>query len=144
MRLIHTSDRAQQAAALHTIHELIDGGFAGLDCYDHQIFVVDAPTREQHDHADVALDLLGASFRQVGPFGGHASRLECHLPTWVRAELGLDRQGAPELIVPLASRAVTRRRDQLRSLDPTAPELMLTEAATLDVLIDDIRNGARV
>lgn len=141
MKLVTATDRAQQAAAIHTIQELIDGGFAGLDCYDHEIFVVDAPTEGQRDHADVALDLLGASFRQVGTFGGKPVRLECHLPRWVRAEFRLDEPGAPELIVPLASRAVIRR-EQLRQLDPTASEATLMGAATLDVLIDDVTRGA--
>jgi hypothetical protein len=144
MELVQATDPAHKKAAIHTIRELIDGGFAGLDCYDHEIFVVDAATPEQRDNADVALDVLGASFRQVGPFGSPAVRIECHLPRWVRAEFHLDEPGAPELIVPLASRAVIRR-EQLRELDPTASEATLAQAATLDVLIDDIaRNGATV
>lgn len=109
MKLIF--DNAAKKAALNTLRELLDSGLAGLDCYDHDIFVVDAPTRLQLDYADVALDILGASFRQVGAFGSPPARIECHLPRWVRAELGLDSPEAPELIVPLASRGV--RLDQL-------------------------------
>lgn len=129
-------DRAVQVAAINTVQELMDAGLAGLDCYDHEIFVVDAPP-EQRDLADVALDNLGATFRQVGPFGAVPTRLECHLPRWVRAELRLDVTGAPELIVPLASRAVTRR-EELRMVDPTASETTLTATAVLHTLIDDV------
>lgn len=103
LRLV-TDDRATRAAALATIRELIGAGLAGVDTYDDDIFVVDAPTRVQLDNADVALDVLGASFRQVGPLGVWAPRIECHLPREVRRELGLDLPGAPRLLTPLCSR----------------------------------------
>jgi hypothetical protein len=111
MRLVNSADRAQQAAAINTIRELLDSGIAGLDCYDTEIFVVDAPAKEIRDNADVALDVLGASFHRDGAFGATRGVLQCWLPRWVRVELDLERRDAPRLIVPLASRAV--RLDQL-------------------------------
>jgi hypothetical protein len=95
------TDNATRAAALKTIRELLASGLAGNDCYDHDVFVVDAPTRELRDHAEVALDVLGAAFLK-----DNRASIRCELPRWVRAELGLDGPDAPELIVPLASRAL--------------------------------------
>jgi hypothetical protein len=100
-----TTDRPAQAAAINTLRELIATGLAGLDCYDPDIFVVDAPD-EQRDHADVALDNLGAMMLRDGAFGIHRRVLQCRIPEWVRAQLDLNRVDAPQLIVPLASRAV--------------------------------------
>lgn len=104
MKLV--TDRATQAAALNTIRELIAAGLAGLDCYDRDIFVVDAPTAEIRDNADVALDHLGAQMIRDGAYGAPRSMLQCRLNTWVRRELDLDRLGAPEIVVPLASRGL--------------------------------------
>src|SRR5690242_8125131 len=84
MRLIY--DRAAQKAALRTIQELIDCGLAGLDCYSHDIFVVDPPDQTIRDRADVALDILGAEFHRQGAYGAPRGMLQCRLPHWVRAE----------------------------------------------------------
>lgn len=103
MRLVF--DRAAQKAAINTIRELIDAGLAGNDCYQHEIFVVDAP-QVQRDLADVALDILGAPQYRQGAFRSERHVLQAQLPHWVRVELDLDKPGAPEIVVPLCSRAV--------------------------------------
>lgn len=103
-------DNAAKAAAMNTLRELMACGLAGNDCYDPDIFVVDAP-QDQRDLADVACDILGGSFHRDGAFGAPVGALQVRLPHWARVELGLDRRDAPTLIVPLASRGV--RLDQL-------------------------------
>ena len=113
MKLIH--DRAAQSGALNTIRELIQSGHAGLDCYDRDIFVVDPFDQAMRDHADIALDVLGGEMIRDGAYGTPKSMLQCRLPRWVRAELELDRLGAPEIVVPLASRAL-----DYRTIDPDA------------------------
>lgn len=105
MRLV--TDNATEAAALNTLRELIGAGLAGVDCYDRTVFVVDVPTKGMRDNADVALDVLGSEMLKDGAFGAPKWALQARLKTWVSRELGLDRLGAPEIIVPLASRAVT-------------------------------------
>lgn len=110
MRLVF--DRAAQKAALKTIRELIDAGLAGNDSYQHEIFVVDAPP-EQRDLADVALDILGASFHRPGAFASQRHVLQCQLPHWVRAELDLDKPDAPKLVTPLCSSALARAEHRM-------------------------------
>ena len=132
MRLLH--DRAAQAAALNTIRELIAAGVAGLDCYDRDIFIVDATTQEIRDNADVALDVLGGQMIRDGAYGAPASMLQCRLPYWARLELDLERLGAPEIIVPLASRSVGETR--------AARELGGVTALSMDRLIDDVARSA--
>lgn len=132
MKLIY--DRAAQAGALNTIRELIACGFAGLDCYDRDIFIVDAATQEIRDNADVALDVLGGEMIRDGAYGAPKSLLQCRLRPWVRAELELDRLGAPEIVVPLASRSVG---DTV-----AARELGGVTALTLDRLTDDVARSA--
>lgn len=127
-------DRATEAAAVNTLRKLIDQGFAGLDCYDASIFVVDAPTDELRDYADVAIGVLNGQFHRDGAYGAPKRCLQAQLPSWVRAELGLDGPDAPELIMPLASRALGYRE----SVDPGAIVGSLA-LASLDRLIDEVQ-----
>lgn len=121
-----TNDRASQSAALKTIRELITCGIAGLDCYDRDVFIVDAATAEIRDNADVALDVLGAEMIRDGAYGAPKAMLQCRLPHWVRIEFGLDGISPPLIIVPLASRGVGDTR--------SARELAGVTAVALDRL----------
>lgn len=99
-----THDRREGLAgfekpAIRILRILIECGMAGLDCYDHASFIVDLPPGEQRDSAEIALDCLGAIHELEG------TRFRCELPGFVRTELGLDGPYAPELLMPLASRA---------------------------------------
>ena len=95
------------AEALATLKELIAEGLAGNDVYQAEIFCVDTPDPEQRDQAETALDQLHASFHKNGAYGAPRSVIQCRLPRWVRAELGLDERNAPTVVVPLASRGLT-------------------------------------
>jgi hypothetical protein len=103
MRLIF--DNAAKRAALNTLRELIAAGLAGNDCYDPELFVIDAP-KEQRDLGDVACDILGCEGYRDGAFGHPRQHFLCRLPYWVRVELGLNEKDAPQIVVPLASRGV--------------------------------------
>lgn len=131
------SDRATQAAALNTIRELIAAGIAGLDCYDRDIFCVDAPTQEIRDNADVALDQLGAQMIRDGAYGAPRAVLQCRLNTWVRRELDLDRLGAPELVMPLASRGSMSGEERLE----LQTGMELKSAAYVNRAIDEVMGG---
>jgi hypothetical protein len=101
------ADNTTRKAALNTIRELIAAGLAGRDVYQPDVFIVDAPTRELRDHAEIALDLLGAAFLK-----DNRAAVRVELPAWVRAELKLDGPDAPQLVTPLASRALPVSRDE--------------------------------
>lgn len=107
------ADNTTEAAALNTLRELIAAGLAGVDCYDHDIFVVDAP-QAIRDNAEVALDQLRADFHKDGAFGAPKNVLQARLPQWAVRELRLDRLGAPQIVVPLASRSVMSGEDRMQ------------------------------
>lgn len=97
---------AVREAALDTLRDLMGQGFAGLDQYDDQRFVVDCPEPFLTQGED-ALDDLDAYFLQTSPLGVKPAHVAAHLPNRVYLELGLDSRDAPRLIVPLASRRIT-------------------------------------
>jgi hypothetical protein len=101
-----TIDDPPWKMALETTRELIAAGVAGLDAHDDDIFVVNPPSRQIRDEADIALDLLSAEFHRDGAFGAPREALQCRLPAWVRRELRLDEPDAPRISLPLASRGL--------------------------------------
>lgn len=106
MRLL--PDNTTRAAALNTIRELVNNGYAGHDCYDPDRFVVDTASKEMRDNAEVALDQLGATFLR-----DNGQSVVCLLPRWAWAELG---GSLPEIVVPLASRGVGARMAEAAGL----------------------------
>lgn len=98
------ADRDLQRTALTTLRRLIKGGFAGVDEYDHTLFVIDAATQDDQDAGDVACDLLGGSALRPEFFRMPSTVVMYRLPEWARRELGLDGAGAPTVCVPLCSR----------------------------------------
>lgn len=90
---------------LNILRTLIRQGYAGVDQYDDNRFVIDAPEPFRTQGED-ACDEVGASFVKTAPPGVRSAQVVCILPSRVYMALGLDEPDAPRLMVPLASRRV--------------------------------------
>lgn len=104
--------------AIQMLRSLIALGYAGLDEHDPTRFLIDAPDPFL-EQGERALDDLGAYFLNTHRLGELTVYVAALLPSGVRAELGLDRPGAPRLSVPLAferrDRGLEKLRDDIRA-----------------------------
>lgn len=101
--------------ATRFLRERIADGRGGLDPYDPTVFVLDA---FQHERvwANRALELTGLVLRSRQlPYGG--TRFRAVLEASVRAELGLDADGAPTMDEPLASRGADTSAAAMQALE---------------------------